>query len=204
MKRVVLVDYGMGNLRSVQKALEYVGIYTEKTNDPEKVIKADATVLPGVGAFKDAVKNLRASGLWEAILDSINGGKPYLGICLGMQLLLEKSYEFGEEKGFGIFKGEVKLLPTNVKIPHIGWNQVWKTKDSKILRDIRDGAFFYFVHSYHVVPKDEDVAAGFTDYGINFVSCLEKDHIYAVQFHPEKSQKVGLKLLQNFKEAVFG
>ena len=203
MGTVVLVDYGMGNLRSVQKALEHVGMLALKTDDPEVVSRADVVVLPGVGAFKDAVKNLKSKGLWDVILEHINKGKPYLGICLGMQLLFEKSYEFGEEKGFGVLEGEVKLFPPGVKIPHIGWNQVWKRKNSKLLEGIKNGEFFYFVHSYHVVPKDMSVCASTTDYGIDFVSSVEVDNIFAVQFHPEKSQKAGLWLLQNFKEAIF-
>ncbi len=200
--KAVLIDYGMGNLRSVEKALEAVGLPSKRTSDPELVSKADVIILPGVGAFKDAVKNLKRLGLWDVILEHINRGKPYLGVCLGMQLLFERSYEFGEERGWGVFEGEVKLLPLGVKVPHIGWNQVWKRKNSKIFNGIRDGEYFYFVHSYHAVPKDESIVATTTDYGIDFVSSIEVDHVFAVQFHPEKSQKVGLKLLRNFKELL--
>ncbi len=200
--KIVLVDYGMGNLRSVEKALEAVGLPSHRTDDPELLSKADVIVLPGVGAFKDAVKNLKLLGLWDVILEHISRGKPYLGICLGMQLLFERSYEFGEERGLGVFGGEVRLLPPGVKVPHIGWNQVWKKKSSRLFEGIKDGEYFYFVHSYHVVPKDEGIVATTTDYGIDFVSSVEADNVFAVQFHPEKSQKVGLRLLHNFKEVL--
>ena len=195
---IALVDYGMGNLRSVEKALEYVGLRVLRTSDPEVVKKSRAVVLPGVGAFKDAVYNLKRLGLYDAILLHIESGKPFLGICLGLQLLFERSYEFGEEKGFGVLEGEVVLLPPTVKIPHIGWNQLWKRRESKVLEGIEDGEFVYFVHSYRVIPKKDDVVLTLTDYGEYFVSSVEYENIFAVQFHPEKSQKVGLKLLKNW------
>ncbi|WP_448584306.1 imidazole glycerol phosphate synthase subunit HisH [Thermocrinis sp.] len=198
MAYVALIDYGMGNLRSVEKALEQVGLKVIRTNNPEVVKSAKAVVLPGVGAFKDAVKNLKVLKLYDSLLAHIESGKPFLGICLGLQLLFEKSYEFGEEKGFGVLEGEVVLLPHTVKIPHIGWNQIWKRKESKVLDGIENGEFFYFVHSYRVVPKKENVILTLTDYGEYFVSSVEYENILAVQFHPEKSQKVGLKLLRNW------
>lgn len=201
---LVLVDYGMGNIRSVSKALEKVGFSPIITRDPDLILRADALVVPGVGAFKDAVSNLKNLGLFSAILRHIEKGKPYLGICLGLQLLFEKSYEFGEEKGFGILEGEVILLPPQVKVPHIGWNQIWKTKESLLLEGIKDGDYFYFVHSYHVVPKRREVIATLTDYGVEFVSSVEYQKIFGLQFHPEKSQKLGLKLLENFKRIVYG
>ncbi len=195
---IALVDYGMGNLRSVEKALEYVGLRVLRTSDPEAVKKSRAVVLPGVGAFKDAVYNLKRLGLYDAILLHIESGKPFLGICLGLQLLFERSYEFGEEKGFGVLEGEVVLLPPTVKIPHIGWNQLWKRRESKVLEGIEDGEFVYFVHSYRVMPKRDEVILTLTDYGEYFVSSVKYEKIFAVQFHPEKSQKVGLKLLKNW------
>lgn len=201
---LVLVDYGMGNIRSVSKALEKVGFSPIITRDPDLILRADALVVPGVGAFKDAVSNLKNLGLFSAILRHIEKGKPYLGICLGLQLLFEKSYEFGEEKGFGILEGEVILLPPQVKVPHIGWNQIWKTRESLLLEGIKDGDYFYFVHSYHVVPKRREVIATLTDYGVEFVSSVEYQKIFGLQFHPEKSQKLGLKLLENFKRIVYG
>lgn len=199
-----LIDYGMGNLRSVSKALEKVGLKPLITSDAHIVSKADAVVLPGVGAFKDAVQNLKKAGLFPAVIRHIEKGKPYLGICLGLQLLFERSYEFGTEEGFGLLEGDVVLLPTTVKVPHIGWNQVWKKKDNLLFENIKDGDYFYFVHSYRVVPKKSEVIAALTDYGINFVSAVEYGNVFGVQFHPEKSQKLGLKVLENFKKVVYG
>ncbi|WP_079654576.1 imidazole glycerol phosphate synthase subunit HisH [Thermocrinis minervae] len=199
---VAIVDYFMGNLRSVSKALEHVGLNVVITQDSDVIRKARALVLPGVGAFRDAVRNLKALSLWDEILRFIESGRPFLGVCLGHQLLFERSYEFGEERGLGVFEGEVVLLPTKVKVPHIGWNQVWKKRESKLLEDIKDGEYFYFVHSYHVLPKDMSIVVGTTDYGIDFVSAIEYENIFSVQFHPEKSQKAGLKLLENFKRVV--
>ncbi|WP_448587314.1 imidazole glycerol phosphate synthase subunit HisH [Thermocrinis sp.] len=195
---VALVDYGMGNLKSVEKALESVGLGVLRTRDREVIKNAKAVVLPGVGAFKDAVKNLKELRLYDAIISHVEKGKPFLGICLGLQLLFERSYEFGEERGFGLLEGEVVLLPTTVKVPHIGWNQLWKRKSSPILNGIEDGEFVYFVHSYRVVPKREEVVLTLTDYGEYFVSSVEYENIFAVQFHPEKSQKVGLSILKNW------
>lgn len=202
--RLLLIDYGMGNLRSVSKALERVGFCVKVASEPEEVRRADAIVLPGVGAFKDAMENLRRLGLLKEILRHLEKGKPYFGICLGLQLLFEKSHEFGESKGLGVLEGEVVLLPSVVKVPHIGWNQLWKNKNSDLLDEIRDGEYFYFVHSYHVVPKRKDIILTTTDYGIDFVSSVEYQNIFAVQFHPEKSQKAGLKLLENFRRRMYG
>ncbi len=197
---IAVVDYGMGNLRSVSKALEHVGADVVVTSDKKKIKGADAIVLPGVGAFKDAVRNLKERGLWEVLIDEVAKGKPFLGICLGLQLVFEKSYEFGEEEGFGFIKGKVVKfkLPSEYKIPHMGWNQVIKRKNSALLEGIKEGEFFYFVHSYYVCPEEEDVKLTETEYGIVFTSAIEKDNIFATQFHPEKSQKAGLKLLENF------
>jgi glutamine amidotransferase len=202
--KALLIDYGMGNLRSVSKALEKVGFQVRISSDPEEVKRAHLIVLPGVGAFRDAVDNLKRLGLFKEIIRHIEKGKSYLGICLGLQLLFEKSYEFGESEGFGVLEGQVVLLPTSVKVPHIGWNQLWKKKESSVLEGIRDGEYFYFVHSYHAVPKRSEVILTTTDYGIDFVSSVEYENVFAVQFHPEKSQKVGLKLLENFRKKVYG
>ncbi|TCK05319.1 imidazole glycerol phosphate synthase subunit HisH [Phorcysia thermohydrogeniphila] len=201
---IVVIDYGMGNLRSVSKALEFVGAEVVVTDDPKKLKRASGLVLPGVGAFRDAVRNLKERGLWEGIVEEVEKGKPLLGICLGLQLLFEKSYEFGETEGFGFIEGEVVRfeLPKEFKIPHMGWNQVYVKKESELLKGIREGEFFYFVHSYYVKPRSESVKLTETDYGIYFTSAVEKDNIFATQFHPEKSQKAGLKLLKNFCEIV--
>ncbi|MEJ7556630.1 MAG: imidazole glycerol phosphate synthase subunit HisH [Aquificaceae bacterium] len=201
---LLLIDYGMGNLRSVSKALERVGFSVKVSSDPEEVKRAEVLVLPGVGAFRDAMENLKKLGLLKEILRHIEKGKPYMGICLGLQLLFERSYEFGETEGFGVLEGEVVLLPPKVKVPHIGWNQLWRQKPSDLLNGIKEGEYFYFVHSYHVVPKRQDIVLTTTDYGIDFVSSIEYENIFAVQFHPEKSQKAGLRLLENFRRRLYG
>ncbi len=199
--RTVVIDYGMGNLRSVSKALEYVGFgEVVVSSNPGVVGSAEVLVLPGVGAFGDAIENLRSLGLVEPIRKHIERGKPFLGICLGLQLLFERSHEHGLHEGLGILKGEVRLLPPRVRVPHIGWNQLWKKKESPLLRGIKDGEFFYFVHSYVVEPEEEEVVLTTTDYGVDFVSSVWVDNLFAVQFHPEKSQRKGLELLKNFRE----
>lgn len=201
---IALVDYGMGNLRSVEKALGKVGFSVVRTSNKEDLDRSKAIVVPGVGAFGDAIHNLTKLNLKDKIIENIEKGKPYLGICLGLQILFEYGYEFGSHEGLGIIKGSVvrfdERLP--IKIPHMGWNQVWIKKDSKMYEGIEDGSYFYFVHSYYGKPDSQDVIATNTDYSIQFCSSIEKDNIWAVQFHPEKSQKVGLKLLENFKKFV--
>ncbi len=197
--RTVVVDCGSGNLRSVVKALDHVGFKNVViSSDPDEVGRSDVLVFPGQGAFRNAMVNLIQADLVKPILRHIEAGKPFLGICLGLQILFERSYEHGKTEGLGVLKGEVVLLPRNVKLPHIGWNQVWIRKGSKIFEGIDDGDYFYFVHSYHVVPE-EDVVASTTDYGIHFVSAIEKENLWGVQFHPEKSQKKGLRVLENFR-----
>jgi len=201
---IAVVDYGMGNLRSVSKALEHVGAKVKVSDRAQDLKEASGIVLPGVGAFKDAVRNLKGKGLWEAIVKEVERGKPLLGICLGLQLLFEKSYEFGKNEGFGFIKGEVVKfeLPKEYKIPHMGWNQVYRRKESSLLKGIKEGDFFYFVHSYYVKPKERETTLTETDYGIYFTSSVEKENVFGVQFHPEKSQRVGLKLLENFLRIV--
>ncbi|MHB8859111.1 MAG: imidazole glycerol phosphate synthase subunit HisH [Thermoleophilia bacterium] len=195
---IVIIDYGMGNLRSVEKALEKVGAEVAVSRDPDDLRRADRIVLPGVGAFGDAMANLQKRGLVEAIKGEVAAGKPFLGICLGLDLLFEESDEHGLHQGLGLLPGRVELLATGLKIPHIGWNQINIRKESKLLAGIPDGSAFYFVHSYAVVPRKESDILCETEYGSTFVSAVERDNIAAFQFHPEKSSSLGLMILRNF------
>lgn len=197
---IAIIDYGMGNLRSVQKALERVGARTQITQDPDEIKTADKVVLPGVGAMQPAMEKLETLGLIPAISDVIAKGKPFLGICLGFQLLFEKSSEGGSTDGLGILKGCVDRF-TSLKIPQIGWNQIdIKNTEVAILKGIDERSNVYFCHSYFVKPADEKVIATTTNYGIDFTSSVCKDNIFGVQFHPEKSQTIGLRILKNFHE----
>jgi imidazole glycerol-phosphate synthase subunit HisH len=197
-----IIDYGMGNLRSVQKAFQHVGHDAEITNDPEKVLSADKLVLPGVGAFEDAMRELRDRQLIKPILAAIDSGKPFLGICLGLQLLFDVSFENGTHSGLGVLRGEVVRfdIPQEYSVPHMGWNQLAIRGKPPILEGIEEGTYVYFVHSYYVVPQDLTVIAAETDYGGPFCSMIRWDNLYATQFHPEKSQSVGLRMLKNFAE----
>lgn len=200
---ITIIDYGMGNLKSVWKAFRKIGIESTITSDPSAVDDASALVLPGVGAFKDCMNNLNNLSLTDAILRSIEKGKPYLGICLGLQILFGKSEEFGSSPGLGVFKGSVVRFPENdLKIPHMGWNTVTLKKKPPVFDEITDKSYFYFVHSYYVVPEDPSIIAGTTDYGTDFTSMVWKDNVIATQFHPEKSQQLGLKVLQGFIDFV--
>ncbi len=198
---VTIIDYGMGNLRSVQKAFEFIGKNAIITSDKKKILHSSLVVLPGVGSFSAAMKNLKKLNLLETIKKIIADGKPFLGLCLGLQLLFEKSEE-GNCKGLGILKGKVKKFDDPLlKIPHMGWNNIRlkvKGERLKIFKDIPDNSYFYFVHSYYVKPEDKKIIATTTDYGINFTSSIFYKNIFATQFHPEKSQKNGLKLLKNY------
>jgi glutamine amidotransferase len=198
---ISIIDYGMGNLRSVQKAFEYLGYDAVITDNKKTISDASHIVLPGVGAFKDAIEALDAHGLVDTISNSIDSGKPFLGICLGMQLLFEKSYENGEYNGLSILEGEVVKfnLSSDYKVPHMGWNKIDVKKGNIFCSDEKD-QYVYFVHSYHVVPTDEDVIATTTNYGYDFTSAVCKDNVFATQFHPEKSGKTGLKMLKRFGE----
>ncbi|MFH1406840.1 MAG: imidazole glycerol phosphate synthase subunit HisH [Candidatus Omnitrophota bacterium] len=197
---IVILDYGMGNLRSVEKGFEQVGFEALISSKPADLEKADAIVLPGVGAFADAMEELRSRKLIEPIKDNIKHGKPFLGLCLGMQLLFTKSYEGSQTPGLGILEGEVKKFKGDLKIPHMGWNQIEIKNECRILKDIPEDSYFYFVHSYYAEPKDKSVVAAWTDYGGEFASVVCRDNIFATQFHPEKSQELGLKILKNFGE----
>jgi len=191
----------MGNLRSVEKAFEYLGAQVKVTSNPGDILNSDAVVLPGVGAFADCMDRLISTGLDKAVAGLIEQGKPYLGICLGLQVLFEKSYEGGENAGLGLIKGEIVRLPDEVKVPHIGWNQLDVKQENPLLKGIAGNPNVYFVHSYHATSK-EDVVVATTDYGTDFTSFICKENIYGVQFHPEKSGKIGLKILGNFLEII--
>ncbi|MER3447138.1 MAG: imidazole glycerol phosphate synthase subunit HisH [Candidatus Dadabacteria bacterium] len=197
---ISIVDYGMGNLRSVKKAFESLGFSVALTRDPEGILSSSGLVLPGVGAFGDCMKNLEEYGLSEPIRKFIYSGKPFLGICLGLQLLFEESDESPGIRGLGILKGRVIRFPINkrLKIPHMGWNRVYIDSKLPIVRGITSGSWFYFVHSYFPEPEDKGIIAGRTQYGIEFTSAIQKENIFACQFHPEKSSIMGLKLLENF------
>jgi len=201
---ITIVDYGMGNLASVANAIKK---YTKDVRISSKAVdvgKTDKLVLPGVGAFKDAYDEIEKRNLRKPVLDFIASGKPFLGICLGLQLLFTKSYEDGEHPGFDIIKGEVVAFDKakGLKVPHMGWNRISqdKNKDCPLLKGVVGGAYMYFVHSYYVAPQDSSVVLTTTDYGLDFCSMAWKDKIYAMQFHPEKSQEEGLKIIKNFVE----
>ncbi len=204
---IAIIDYGMGNLRSVQKAFEKVGFEATVTADPKMVLEAERVVLPGVGAFRDCINNLEQGGFIEPILRVIRDGRPFLGICLGLQLLFTESEEFGLHKGLDVIPGRVLRFPEGMKeggeelkVPHMGWNQISVKRCPPTFAGIPDGTNFYFVHSYYVQPEDASVVATTTEYGIQFCSSIWKDNIVATQFHPEKSQEKGLAILKNFGE----
>jgi len=193
-----IIDYGMGNLRSVEKAFETVGHAARIIRSPQAIADSDKLVLPGVGAFGRAMENLSQMDLLEPLRKALGEGKPLLGICLGLQLLFQRSEEHGLHEGLGVLEGTVCKLPESVKVPHIGWNQVSVTRDDPLLKGIPDHAFFYFVQSYFVEPQDRKKVIGTTDYGVTFTAIVGWKNVYGVQFHPEKSQDAGLKLLKNF------
>jgi glutamine amidotransferase len=199
---ISIIDYGMANLRSVQKGFEQVGVAAQIISRPEEVERADKIVLPGVGAFRDAIATLRQRGLADPIVRHIDQGKPFLGICLGLQLLFDIGYEDGEHRGLGVLRGQCVRFDVDktlgLKVPHMGWNSLTFVHPSPLLGGVTEGCGVYFVHGYHVVPGDQSVIATTTDYGRPFVSSIRRDNLMATQFHPEKSQKVGLQILANF------
>ena len=200
---IAVIDYGMGNLLSVSKALESVVSDVEVTSDPKVVSRAQGVVLPGVGAFEDCMQNLRSLKLDAVIKEFIESKRPYLGICLGLQILFSFSEEGGRFEGLDIIKGQVKRLPSSVKVPHMGWNQIVKQKPAPLFEGIADWSNFYFVHSYYVDPEDKDVIATSTDYGVSFTSSIWRENIFGVQFHPEKSSRLGLQMLHDFGRIVY-
>lgn len=200
---IAILDYDMGNLKSVQKAFEHLGVHACVTRKADMIAEAEKLVVPGVGAFRDCMENLKHYRLIDPILQHIKSGKPYLGICLGMQVLFTESEEFGKHAGLNVIPGKVlRFSPElNLKVPHMGWNQIKKTnQEASPLDQIPDNSSLYFVHSYYVQPKDKKVIASTTDYGVEFCSSIQKDNIFATQFHPEKSQDLGLKILEAFSK----
>lgn len=201
---IALIDYGMGNLASVWKGLERAGGDVKLTDDPRDVDAADGVVLPGVGAFGQCVHNLKDRGLFEPVREAATSGKPFLGICLGLQVLFESSEEAPGVAGLGVIPGAVKRFAPGLHVPHMGWNQVRVVGDTPLLEGIADGDFFYFVHSYYPVPDHPDARATVTEYGIEFTSSVRRGNLFASQFHPEKSQTKGLTILRNFVSLVGG
>lgn len=204
---IAIVDYGVGNLRSVQKAMEYVGVEGLVTNDRQVIRDTQGVILPGVGAFGNTVDALRSTGLDEIILEVVDRQVPLLGICVGMQLLFDESEEMGLHRGLGVLPGRIVRFPTDLTVPHIGWNQihpVYAQADGfpALLDGVKDGDFAYFVHSYYSVPDDDSVILATTDYGVDFASVVGTGHVFGIQFHPEKSQDVGLQILRNFAMVV--
>lgn len=207
MTKIAIIDYGMGNLRSVQKGFEKVGFEAVVTADPKVVLEAEKVVLPGVGAFRDCMRNLEQGGFVEPILKVIQDGRPFLGICVGMQLLFTDSVEFGLYQGLNVIPGHVLRFPEGMreggeelKVPHMGWNQLSIRRRPPAFAEVEDGANVYFVHSYYEMPDDESVIAATCAYGVEFCAAIWKDNVVATQFHPEKSQAVGLSILKNFGE----
>jgi len=201
--RVALVDYGAGNLRSVAKALERSALTVDVTSDAAAVLRADAVVLPGVGAFAAAAANLRAKGMDEAVAEAIDSGRPYLGLCLGLQLLFEDSDEHGTTRGLARFAGPVRRFPDEsagrpLRVPHIGWNEVHWSGEHPMLAGLPERDTYYFVHSYRALPSDPSVSVGSCDYGGPFAAAVARANVFAVQFHPEKSQNAGKRLLDAF------
>jgi glutamine amidotransferase len=199
---IAIIDYGMGNLRSVQRAFEHVGAEVIVTAHRETIASASAVVLPGVGAFGKAMSNLERAGLTDVIRQVIAQGRPFLGICLGLQLLFEESEEMGQHRGLGVFGGQVKRFEVDLKVPQIGWNQIHIQRPGPLLEGVADGSYAYFVHSYYVAPTDPEIVLATTDYEIDYASIVGQDNVFGIQFHPEKSQAVGLRILRNFTALV--
>ncbi len=209
---ITMIDYGASNIRSAQKAFEHIGADVILTEDPEVVRKADKLVLPGVGAFGSGMAGLHERNLPEAIRESVQRGVPFLGICVGMQLMFDTGYEMGTHQGLGIMPGKVVRFPDNLqspppdprslKVPHMGWNQLEPAWESPLIAETKKGDYAYFVHSYYCDPDDATAVLAWTDYGMPFASIVAKDNVYGLQFHPEKSQSVGLHILENFVEKI--
>ena len=201
---IAVIDYDAGNIKSVEKALDFLGQEADVTGEKEKILAADHVILPGVGAFGDAMENLRSRGLDQVIYEVIRRGTPFLGICLGLQLLFERSDEAPCAEGLGVLKGEILRIPESdgLKIPHMGWNSLHLQNNGRLFRGVEENAYVYFVHSYYLKAADESIVKASTEYGTHIHASVEKDNVFACQFHPEKSSDVGLKILKNFIETV--
>jgi len=197
---ITILDYAINNLRSVEKAFISLGVPVEVTDRPVRVLAAEKLVLPGVGAFADAMSNLTSKNLLDCLSQKVMSGTPLLGVCLGLQLLFSESEEFGIHRGLGFIPGRVKRLPPTLRVPHIGWNQLHVKKSDPLLEGVADGSFVYFVHSYFADPEQTSDVLTTTDYGMEFASIIRRGNVWATQFHPEKSQDVGLRILRNFAE----
>lgn len=196
---IAIIDYGAGNLHSVKNALDFLGEECIVTGDGAEILKADKVILPGVGAFGDAMKSIRDTGLDKTVYEVVQKGTPILGICLGLQMMFEESEESSGVKGLGIFKGKsVKIPDCGLKIPHMGWNSITRTKESRILKNIGNEPYVYFVHSYYIQPEDESIVSAYTEYGARLDIAVERDNVFATQFHPEKSGDAGMEILKNF------
>ncbi|BES66226.1 imidazole glycerol phosphate synthase subunit HisH [Gottschalkiaceae bacterium SANA] len=199
---IAIIDYGVGNLKNVRHVCKLLEIPAQVTRDPEFIRAADAIILPGVGAFRDAIKNLKKYDLIDLLKEEAQSGKPFLGICLGMQVLFEKSYEDGQWEGLGLIEGEVVRFEDVPKVPHMGWNTLTKMNESPITKNIEDDSYVYFVHSYHALCKNPQDVIFATEYGKMVPALVQKGNVLGMQFHPEKSADVGLQLLMNFKEMI--
>ena len=199
---IAIIDYDAGNIKSVEKAMLLLGQEVAVTGDREEILKADKVILPGVGAFGDAMGNLRRTGLDQVIYETVAKGTPFLGICLGLQLLFERSDEAPGVDGLGILKGEIVRIPEadGLKIPHMGWNSLHLEHDGRLFREIREGEYVYFVHSYYLKAEDENIVKASTEYGVHIHASVEQDNVFACQFHPEKSSDAGIRILKNFVE----
>ena len=199
---IAMIDYDAGNIKSVEKALQKLGADVVITKDPQVILNADKVILPGVGSFGDAMNNLRKYGLDEVIHQVVGKGTPFLGICLGLQLLFERSDESPEAVGLGILEGEILRIPDadGLKIPHMGWNSLHLQNNGRLFKGLKENDYVYFVHSYYLKAQDESIVKATTNYSVNIHASVEKDNVFACQFHPEKSSDVGLQILKNFVE----
>lgn len=199
---ISIIDYGMGNLKSVENALDLLGIEYKITKDKDEILNSKGIILPGVGAFPDAISNIREAGLDKVLEEAVKKGTPLLGICLGMQLLFESSEEGVKSTGLGFLKGKIERLKVDYKIPHMGWNSLNYEVKTPILKDIEEGSYVYFVHSYYAVVEENEILNAYAEYGVKVPGVVSKGNVYGIQFHPEKSGDVGLKMLKNFGELV--